>query len=99
MAQQFETLISEQDLRKRCVELAKDIAKHYGPRLQASKKELVILGVLKGSFIFLADLVRELSVPCKIEFIEVSSYGSGTVSSGEVKLLRDITIKLEDEDV
>jgi len=61
--------------------------------------ELVVIGVLKGAFIFLADLVRYLDVPCKIDFIRACSYGACSTSSGEVKITKDIEIDISDRDV
>jgi hypoxanthine phosphoribosyltransferase len=74
-----EVLISETDIRRRVGELAEQISADY-----ADKSELVLLGVLKGSFIFLADLSRAMTIPRTIEFIAVSSYEHGSVPSGAV---------------
>jgi len=64
-------LISEEDIQKRVVELAEQVSSDY-----ANKGDIVLIGVLKGSFIFLADLSRRLTIPRTIEFIAVSSYGN-----------------------
>ena len=77
-------LISEADIEKRVAELAAQISEDY-----ADTGELVLVGVLKGSFIFLADLARELTIPRTIEFIAVSSYGKGS-KSGAVRLVMDV---------
>ena len=82
-------LISESDLEKRIQNLGETISRDY------LGKELVVIGVLKGSFLFMADLVRQISVPLTCEFISVSSYGSEKKSSGEVKLNLDIAEPLE----
>lgn len=87
-------LISEQDIQSRVLELAKQISTDY-----ADSGDLVMIGVLKGSFIFLADLSRRLSIPRTIEFIAVSSYGDGSVSSGAVRLLMDVRGNIEDKHV
>ena len=58
--------------------------------------DLLVLGLLKGSFIFVADLVRRIECPLQVDFLVASSYGSGQVSSGEVRLLYDTTIDLAD---
>jgi hypoxanthine phosphoribosyltransferase len=84
------TLISEEDIRKRVDELAAQISLDY-----ADKDELVLIGVLKGSFIFLADLSRRLSIPRHIEFIAVSSYEHGSVRSGAVRLVMDVRRSIE----
>ena len=76
-----ETLISEERIQARVEELAARISLDY-----ADKGEIVLIGVLKGAFIFLADLSRRLSIPRHIEFIAVSSYEHGSLRSGAVRL-------------
>lgn len=85
-----ETLISEQDIDARVAELAAQISSDY-----ADKGELVLIGVLKGAFIFLADLSRLLTIPRHIEFIAVSSYEHGSVPSGAVRLVMDVRASIE----
>ena len=85
-----EVLISEQDIETRVDELAKQISAEY-----ADKGELVLIGVLKGAFIFLADLSRRLTIPRHIEFIAVSSYEHGSVPSGAVRLVMDVRASIE----
>lgn len=80
-----EVLISEADIQSRVLELARQISADY-----ANVDDLVMVGVLKGSFIFLADLARRLSIPRTIEFIAVSSYGDSDVSTGAVRLVMDV---------
>jgi hypoxanthine phosphoribosyltransferase len=80
-----EVLISEKDIDARVNELAAQISSDY-----ADKDELVLIGVLKGAFIFLADLSRRLTIPRHIEFIAVSSYEHGSVPSGAVRLVMDV---------
>lgn len=87
-------LISEEDISKRVTELADQISGDYG-----EKGEIVLVGVLKGSFIFLADLARRLTVPRTIEFIAVSSYGNSSVSTGAVRLLMDVRGNIEGKHV
>ena len=82
-------LISEADIRKRVQELAAQISEDY-----AEAGELVLVGVLKGAFIFLADLSRALTIPRTIEFIAVSSYGAGS-QSGAVRLVMDVRGNIE----
>ena len=89
-----EELISEADIEKRVTELAEQISSDY-----ADKGDIVLIGVLKGSFIFLSDLSRRLSIPRTIEFIAVSSYGSGSISSGAVRLVMDVRGNIEDRHV
>ena len=62
-------------------------------------KNLLLISVLKGSLIFMADLMREITVPCAIDFLSVSSYGAGTTTSGEVRILKDLDTTLEGKDV
>jgi len=85
-----EVLISEEDIQSRVLQLAEQISVDY-----ASADELVMVGVLKGSFIFLADLARRLSIPRTIEFIAVSSYGDSDVSTGAVRLVMDVRGNIE----
>ena len=88
------TLISEDDIKARVEELAARISLDY-----ADKEEIVLVGVLKGSFIFLADLSRRLSIPRHIEFIAVSSYEHGSVRSGAVRLVMDVRRSIEGKHV
>jgi len=88
------TLISEEDIKVRVEELAAQISLDY-----ADKEEIVLVGVLKGSFIFLADLSRRLSIPRHIEFIAVSSYEHGSVRSGAVRLVMDVRRSIEGKHV
>ena len=87
-------LIGEADIQDRVLELAEQISADY-----ADCEQLVLVGVLKGSFIFLADLSRRLTIPRVIEFIAVSSYGSGSQSSGAVRLVMDVRGNIEDRHV
>ncbi len=87
-------LIGEDDIQARVLELAERISKDY-----EDCDELVLVGVLKGSFIFLADLSRRLTIPRVIEFIAVSSYGSGSRSSGAVRLVMDVRGNIEGKHV
>lgn len=87
----FASLITETQLKKRAEELGKEITE----RFKNEKDPVVIIGVLKGSFIFLADLVRNIDLNLRIDFVEAQSYGASQTSSGEVKLTRDIAIPIE----
>lgn len=93
MKANIKVLISEEQIRQRVHELAKEIDARYQGR------ELTMICVLKGSFLFFADLVRAVSVPVKVEFISCSSYGNAKTSSGEVKLSLDVTTPLDGKDV
>jgi hypoxanthine phosphoribosyltransferase len=89
-----EVLISEEQIQARVLALAAEISADYG-----DTDDLVMVGVLKGSFIFLADLSRRLSIPRTIEFIAVSSYGNGSVASGAVRLVMDVRGNIEGKHV
>ncbi|MEM7501903.1 MAG: hypoxanthine phosphoribosyltransferase [Pseudomonadota bacterium] len=89
-----EVMISEEDIARRVDELAEQISSDY-----ADKGEVVLIGVLKGSFIFLADLARRMSIPRTIEFIAVSSYGNTSTSTGAVRLLMDVRGSIEGKHV
>jgi hypoxanthine phosphoribosyltransferase len=88
----FKTLITETDIATRVKELVKQIA------TDSKGRELFVIGILKGSFIFLSDLLRLFNIHNihpSLDFITVESYGSGKISSGELKMLRDITTDIE----
>jgi hypoxanthine phosphoribosyltransferase len=84
-----EVLIEEDVLRARVAELGEEISRDYGGR------ELLLIGVLKGAVFFMADLMRQLTVPCEIDFMAISSYGASTDSSGVVRILKDLDINIE----
>lgn len=88
-----EVLFTEQQLA--------DIVKEMGARISRDYegKNLVMVSVLKGSLIFMADLMREITVPCSIDFLSVSSYGAGTTTTGEVRILKDLDATLEGKDL
>lgn len=88
-----EILISEEELKNIVARLGEEISKDY------EGKNLVLISVLKGSVIFMADLMRAIKIPCKIDFMAVSSYGSGTKTSGVVKIIKDLTEPIEGADV
>ena len=88
-----EILISEGEIRRKVEELGRAIAEDY------KGKDLVVVGVLKGSAVFLSDLIRSIDLPLAIDFISVASYGSGTCSAGDVKLLKDLDRPVEGKDV
>jgi hypoxanthine phosphoribosyltransferase len=87
-----ETLIPADELRNRVGELAAEISSDYEGR------DLVMIGILKGAVLFLGDLMRDVSVPCEIDFMAVSSYGSETDSSGVVRILKDLDSSIEGRD-
>jgi hypoxanthine phosphoribosyltransferase len=88
-----EVLIDEATLRARIVELGGEISSDYAGR------DLLLVGVLKGAVFFMADLMRELTVSCEIDFMAISSYGAATDSSGVVRILKDLDINVSGRDV
>jgi hypoxanthine phosphoribosyltransferase len=88
-----ETLVARDDLQRRIAELGAEISRDYEGR------ELMMVGVLKGAVLFLADLMRHIEVPCEIDFMALSSYGSQTDTSGVVRILKDLDAPIEDRHV
>jgi len=88
-----ETLVSREDLQRRVAELGGEVSRDYEGR------DLVMVGVLKGAVLFLADLMRSIDVPCEVDFMAVSSYGSQTDSSGVVRILKDLDASIAGRDV
>lgn len=88
-------LVSKEEVKKTVSRLGEEITASY-PDLE---KELMVVGLLRGSFIFMADLVREIRLPLVVDFMTVSSYGDGTVSSGDVKVVMDLDSSVEGRDV
>jgi hypoxanthine phosphoribosyltransferase len=84
-----EILIDEASLQARVAELGEEVSTDYAGR------DLLLIGVLKGAVFFMADLMRELTVPCEIDFMAISSYGASTDSSGVVRILKDLDINIE----
>jgi len=88
-----ELIVSEQQIRERVEELGKQISTDYG------EKNPILVGVLNGSFIFLADLVRAITIPHQIDFIRVASYGASSKSSGKIHLSKDVELGLDGRDL
>ncbi len=89
----FVVMISERRIKNRVRELAGAINRDYRGKVP------VFIGVLNGSFIFFADLIREVTVPCEIDFLKLSSYGDAKISSGNVRLLKDLNCQVEGRDI
>lgn len=89
----LQVLFSEEQLRQKCAELGARISRDY------EGKNLLMVSVLKGSVVFMADLMRHITVPCGIDFMAVSSYGSGVKTSGVVKINKDLDIDLAGRDI
>lgn len=90
----IDEMISAKAIAARIEELAREIERAF-----AGTDKLVVVGLLRGSFVFIADLVRELNLPVEVDFLETSSYGSGMESSREVRILKDIRGEIEGRDV
>jgi hypoxanthine phosphoribosyltransferase len=88
-----EILVQPDDLRRRVSELATEISHDYAER------NLLLVGVLKGAVFFLSDLMRDIDIPCEVDFMAVASYGSATDSSGVVRILKDLDVAIEGRDV
>jgi hypoxanthine phosphoribosyltransferase len=88
-------LVSEEEVRETVARLGSDITAYY----RGIEKELMVIGLLRGSFIFMADLVRQIKIPLVVDFMTVASYGDGTVSSGDVKVIMDLDSSIEGRDV
>lgn len=86
-------LFNENIIENKIKELAEKINKDY------FNKELIVISILKGSFIFMSDLIRKIQIPCKIDFMMVSSYENNTESNGNFKILKDINICIKNKDV
>jgi hypoxanthine phosphoribosyltransferase len=93
----FAELLSAEAIAKRVAELGTQITKDYGARGQTA--EIVVVGVLKGSVIFLSDLARYIALPIYMDFIGISSYGDATVSSGVVQITQDLSRPIEGKHV
>ena len=88
-----EVLVSEKQLKKRIKEMAEEITRDY------AEKAPLMIGILRGSVIFMADLVRQIDLPITMDFMVVSSYGAGTVSSGLVNIKKDLEEDIKGRDV
>ena len=91
---EIDIMIPESEITARVNELAREIKRHY-----SDSNKLVVIGLLRGSFMFIADLVRRLDLPVEVDFMTVSSYGSGMTSSREVRILKDLDGEVENIDV
>ncbi len=86
-------LISSKEVQERIRELGEQISRDYEGKVP------ILVGVLNGAFIFMADLVRQLRIDCEVDFVKISSYGDRTESSGTVRMLKDLDADIEDRDV
>lgn len=88
-----EVLFSEEQIREKIKEIGEQISKDY------SGKDLLLIGVLKGSVPFMADLIKQIDIPCSIDFMAVSSYGNSSTTSGVVRILKDLDFEIEGKHV
>ena len=86
-------VLSRTEIAQKVKSLAQRISEDY------AGKELVVIGVLKGSFIFMADLIRELTIPAQVDFVRLASYGSDTTSSGTIRITKEIELDIRNRDV
>jgi hypoxanthine phosphoribosyltransferase len=91
--EQLKVLLTEEEIRRQVKRLAQEINRDY------QQKHPLLLGILKGSFVFMADLVRLLEIPVEIEFVRLSSYGSARATSGEVTVVHGLRSKIKGRDV
>ncbi|MDQ3323666.1 MAG: hypoxanthine phosphoribosyltransferase [Acidobacteriota bacterium] len=89
----FETLLSAEQIKARVREMGAEITRDYAGR------EPILIGILKGACIFLSDLMREVDLKVSLEFMAVSSYGKAQKSSGEVRIIKDLDVAVEDKDL
>jgi hypoxanthine phosphoribosyltransferase len=90
---EFIPVLTKKEIDAQVSHIAQVISADYKDR------ELILIGILKGAFIFLSDLIRQLSIPVKVDFMCVSSYGDHTTSSGRIKLIKDVDIDINNKDV
>ena len=88
-------LISEEELQAKVKELGEKISEDYAE----AKEDVIFIGVLKGCFVFMADLMRHVNLHCSMDFMAVSSYGSGTTSTGAVEIIKDLREDIENKHV
>ena len=88
-----EVLFSQQQLEERVDQIAQEITRDY------AGQEIVLISVLRGSFVFMADLCRAIDLPCTLDFMAVSSYGKGTKSSGQVQITKDLSEDITDRHI
>jgi hypoxanthine phosphoribosyltransferase len=86
-------LFAEEDVQRQVRRLAREISRDFAGR------EVLLVGILKGAFIFMADLARRLAFPVKMDFVRLASYGAGTESSGKVRITKDLETSLKGKDV
>jgi hypoxanthine phosphoribosyltransferase len=91
--ERIDILLSQKQIEKRITELAKTISRSY------AGKEIIMVGVLTGAVVFYGELAKQISLPVKMDFMRVSSYGSGTYSSGNIRILKDLEADIAGKEV
>ncbi|MGD8781454.1 MAG: hypoxanthine phosphoribosyltransferase [Ignavibacteria bacterium] len=86
----FKILLTEDEIQKRVKEIADDLTEKYKTKLP------ILIGILNGSFMFLSDLVKKMDIKCEIDFFKLSSYGDSKISSGQVKMLKELNADVKD---
>lgn len=87
-------LYTEEQLKERVAELGAEISRDY-----ADKENVIVVAILRGSYIFMADLTRYITIPCRIDFMALSSYGKGTSSSGQIQIKKDLSETIDNAHV
>jgi hypoxanthine phosphoribosyltransferase len=90
---EFIPVLTKEEIETQVRRIAQAISRDYKDR------ELILIGILKGAFVFLSDLIRQLSIPVKVDFMCAASYGGGTTSSGRITLSKDVDIDIRNKDV
>ena len=93
MSQQPKVLITQDQIRQEIARLAAEISRDY------QGKQPLLIGILKGSFVFMADLIRQLQLPVEVDFVKLSSYGSGMETSGKVRVVQGLKTPIKGRDV
>ncbi|OCX63091.1 hypoxanthine phosphoribosyltransferase [Thioclava sp. SK-1] len=93
-AYEITPFITAKQIAARVEELGREISQSF-----AGTEKLVVVGLLRGSFVFIADLIREIDLPCEVDFLEASSYGNDTTSSREVRIMKDLRGNIGGRDV
>lgn len=88
-----EVLVSEADIKDKVKELGNIITEDY------KDKDLIVVGILKGAVVFMSDLCRQIKLPILMDFMAVSSYGKSSVSTGEVRIIKDLDYSVENKDI
>jgi len=92
-------LFSKEEIAREVKRVGEEITRDYTPIVETTGRKPLMIGILKGSFMFMADLVREINLACKVEFMSAKSYGQSTVSAGFVQITKDVGTVIEGRDI